>query len=294
MVSRLHRMWEKNDNRKMDEVDMVKIGVIFPSRGLVFSQTAEELLNNLKGVDHKIFFSHRRPIPECFEEPTKKALEDPTITHLWFVEDDMILRPDTLKKLLEADCNAVTADYPVSKDGIGSVFYDKGKNVVFCGTGCLLIKASVFKSLKKPYFTTSVLWSVLNYGESIKLIANEGESGYGTHDVTFSIKLWNTGVKINVIKQKLGQRKLIALGKAGSNNGAHQIETWRKIVKDKRLDDILSQPVALGAKSKLVTVDTPTGGINTTRAHAESLVEQGMATYPPKRFTIIDDSEVEI
>ena len=274
--------------------DSIKVAVILPSRGLMFSQTAEEILNNLKGVPHKIFFSHRKPIPECFEWPTTNALADRTITHLWFVEDDMILRPNTLQKLLEENANAVTADYPVTKDGKGSVFYDKGKNVVFCGTGCLLVKRSVFDNLKTPYFTNKVVWNILNYGESIKVVGNEGESGYGTHDVTFSIKLWNNGVKIKVVKQKLGQRKLIELGKAGSNNGAHNIEVWRKIVKEKRLDEILSQPVALGAKTKLVTVDTPTGGINTTRTHADSLVAQGLATYPPRRYTIIDDSDVSI
>jgi len=272
----------------------MKIAVILPSRGLMFSQTAEEVLNNLKDIPHKVFFSHRKPIPNCFEDPTNEALKDKSFTHLWFVEDDMILRPDTLGKLLEADANAVTADYPVTKEGKGSVFYDKGGNAVFCGTGCLLVKRSVFEGIKTPYFTDTVTWTILNYGESIKIVGKEGKSGYGTHDVTFSIKLWNNGVKINVIKQKLGQRKLISLGKAGSNNGAHNIEAWRKIVKDKRLDEVLASPVALGAKSKLVTVDTPTGGINTTRAHAESLVAQGMATYPPRRFTIIDDSEVSI
>lgn len=272
----------------------MKIAVIFPSRGLAFSKTAAELLDNLKGVDYKIFFSHRKPIPECFERPTERALQDPSFTHLWFVEDDMVLRPNTLRKLLEENANAATADYPVTKDGRGSVFYDKGRNVVFCGTGCLLVKASVFEGLKKPYFTDKVRWTILNYGESVKMTGIYGETGYGTHDITFCVKLWNNGVKIKVIKQKLWQRKLVALGKAGSNNGAHEIEVWKRIVKDARLNAILSQPVAPGAKSKLVTLDTPTGGINTTRAHAENLVKQGMATYPPKRYTIIDDSEVEI
>lgn len=272
----------------------MKVAVIFPSRGLTFSQTAEELLNNLKGVPHKIYFSHRKPIPNCFEDPTNEALKDPDVTHLWFVEDDMILRPNTLMKLLAEDANVVTADYPVTKDGRGSVFADKGGNVVFSGTGCLLIKRSVFDNLNKPYFTDKIRWTMQNYGEQIKLTGSYGTTGYGTHDITFSIKLWNNGIKIKVIKQKLGQRKLIELGKTGSNNGAHKIEIWRKVVKDKRLDDLLAQPVALGAKSKLVTVDTPSGGINTTRAHAESLVEQGLATYPPRRYTIIDDTEVEL
>lgn len=272
----------------------MKVAVILPSRGLMFSQTADEILQNLKGIPHKIFFAHRKPIPDCFEEPTLRALSETDITHVWFVEDDMILPPDTLRQLLDANANAVTCDYPVTKDGRGAVFYDQGGNVVFCGTGCLLVKREVFESLNRPYFTDTVRWTTLNYGESIKLTGVYGSTGYGTHDITFCIKLWNAGVIVKVLKLKLGQRKLIALGKAGTNNGAHNIENWTKIVKDARLKAIQAQPVALGAKSKLVTVDTPTGGITTSRNHADNLVAQGLASYPPKRFTIIDDSEVEI
>ena len=51
----------------------VKVAVILPSRGLMFSKTAEEIINNVKGVPHKFFFSHKRPIPECFEIPTEEA-----------------------------------------------------------------------------------------------------------------------------------------------------------------------------------------------------------------------------
>jgi hypothetical protein len=272
----------------------MKVAVILPSRGLMFSQTADEILQNVKGIPHKFFFSHRKPIPECFETPTQLALKDPDITHLWFVEDDMILQPNTLQLLLEADANAVTCDYPVTKDGRGAVFYDQGGQVVFCGTGCLLVKREVFTSLKQPYFTDKVRWSILNYGESVKLTGLYGDAGYGTHDITFCIKLWNTGVIIKVLKQRLGQRKLVALGKAGTNNGAHNIENWHKVVKNARLKAIQAQPVATGAKTKLVTVDTPTGGITTSRAHADNLVKQGLANYPPKRFTIIDDSGVDI
>lgn len=275
-----------------------KVAVILPSRGLIFSQTADEILQNVKNIPHKFFFSHRRPIPECFEKPTNKALLDNEITHLWFVEDDMVLPPDTLQKMLKADANAVTCDYPVTKDGRGSVFYDQGGNVVFCGTGCLLVKREVFDNLnlKEPFFTDKIRWTMLNYGESIKLVAskNNKKEGYGLHDITFCVKLWKAGIIIKVLPLKLGQRRLIALGKAGTNDGAHNIEVWTKIIKDARLKALQKQPVALGAKSKLVTVDTPTGGINTTRKHADNLVKQGLATYPPKRYTIIDDSEVRL
>lgn len=273
-----------------------KVGVILPSRGLMFSQTADEVLQNLKGIPHKIFFSHRKPIPECFVRPTNRALIDESITHLWFVEDDMVLPQGTLQKMLDADANAITCDYPVTKDGRGSVFYDKGGRVVFAGTGCLLVKRRVFENLREPYFTDKIRWSILNYGESVKLIAskNDTNDGYGLHDITFSIKLWKAGIIIQVLPVKLAQRKLISLGKSGSNNGAHNIEVWKKIIKNKRLKAIQAQPIALGAKTKLVTVDTPTGAVTTSQKHAENLVNQGLASYPAKRFTIIDDSEVEL
>lgn len=276
--------------------DNIKVGVVLPSRGLMFSQTAEEILNNLKGLHHKIFFAHGLPIPKCFEQPVRRALADKDITHIFFVEDDMVLPPDVLRKMLDEDVNAIACDYPGTKDGKGTVMYDKGGRVVFTGTGCLLVKRSVFDNLKKPFFTDKVRWSVLNYGESIKLIAskNDTKDGYGLHDVTFSIKLWNAGIIIKILPVKLAQRKLISLGKAGSNNGAHKIEIWKKIVKDARLKAILSQPIALGAKTKLVTVDTPTGAITTSQKHADNLVKQGLAEHPPRRFTIIDDSEVDI
>lgn len=274
--------------------DKLKIAVIFPSRGLAFSQTAEELLRNLRGYDHQIYFSHRRPIPECFEFPTTSALKDKAVTHLWFVEDDMVLPDGTLTRLLGADKNAVTVDYPTSKEGNGAVFFDQGGNAVFGGTGCLLVKRKVFDSLKAPYFTDTIRWTLQNYGQAVKLTGVYADGGYGTHDITFCIKLWNSGVTLHVLKGDLKQRKLVALGKAGSNNGAHQIEVWSKVVKNKRLKAVRAQPIALGATSKLVTVDTPTGGITTSRKHAETLVAQGMASYPPKRYTIIDDSEVTL
>ena len=261
----------------------------------MFSRTAEEILRNVKNTPHKFFFSHRKPIPECFETPTELALKDKDVTHLWFVEDDMVLPDGLLEDLLAQDANAVTCDYPVTKDGRGSVFYDSGGSVVFCGTGCLLVKRRVFDNLKKPYFTDIVRWTILNYGEAVKLSAVENDTGgYGLHDITFSIKLWNNGIIIKVLDTKLGQRKLISLGKSGSNNGAHNIEVWKRIVKNKRLKALQAQPVALGAKTKLVVVDTPTGGITTSRSHADNLVAQGLASYPPKRFTIIDMGDVEI
>lgn len=271
----------------------MRIAVIFPSRGLAHSRTAEELLDNLKGMAHKIFFSHRRPIPDCFEIPTNEALKG-DFTHLLFVEDDMILPPNTIWDMISEDKDVVTCDYPVTKEGKGSVFTDPAGNVVYCGTGCLLVKREVFDRLKKPYFRSDIRWTPLNYGKTVKLVGSMFTGGgYGLHDVTFGIKLFKAGIPIHVLKG-VGQRKLIELGKAGTNNGAHNIEEWHKIKKNFELRKIFANPLATGAKGELVTVDSPTGGIRVTRKHARNLIKQGLATKIKEGNVIIDDMEVTL
>lgn len=264
------------------------IAVILPSRGLMFSETAEEILNNLKRIPHKFFFSHGLPIPECFEKPTVEALKDPDISHLWFVEDDMKLPSDTLKTMLDEQLAVVTADYPVNRTGRGSVFKDAGGEVLISGTGCLLVKREVLDEMKPPYFRTDIRWSIKNVGKSIKITGSKtGQiDGYGLHDVNFSMNLHRMGIPIHCIKQKLGQRKLIALGKAGTNDGAHDIEVWTKVIKDQLLKEIKQWPVQ--ETGKLVEVTTPTGDILVSKSHAKTMVKDGLATIPPKRYSTID------
>lgn len=268
----------------------MKIGVILPSRGLIFSQTADEILQNLKGVPHKFFFSHKKPIPECFERPANLALLDDSVTHLWFVEDDMALPSTILQEMLDLDVAVATADYPVNKGGRGSVFEVKGR-ILFTGTGCLLVRREVFDELKAPYFRTDIKWTVKRTLDGVRVIGkkNSDKDGYGLHDVNFGINLFRRGIPIHKVATKVGQRKLIALGKSGTNEGAHQIETWTTIKKDHLLKQIKRWPVE--PTGNLIEVKTPTGIINVTRKHAKSLIEQGLAERLPKRPIIVDDSE---
>lgn len=264
-----------------------KIGVILPSRGLIFSQTADEILQNLKDIYHKFFFSHGQPIPECFEKPTNRALLDDSITHLWFVEDDMVWPCDTLSKLLKADKAVVTADYPVSKEGRGAIFR-LDKHIIFCGTGCLLVKREVFDELRAPYFRTDMRWNIKNYGEFLKMTVSKDSNldGYGLHDVNFCMNLYHLNIPIHAIPSKLGQRKLISLGKAGSNDGAHNIETWTNIKPDHLLKEVKKWPVL--PIGKLTSVMTPTGEINVSETHAKTLIKKGLATKMPKRKLVVD------
>jgi hypothetical protein len=271
---------------------MVKIAVILPSRGLMFSQTADEILQNLKGIEHKFFFAHGKPIPDCFEEPTNRALADETITHLWFVEDDMILSPDALRNMINVEKAVVTVDYPTTDYGGGAVFKIKGQ-VIFGGTGCTLVMREVFDELKKPYFRTDICWNIKNFGDFIKIIAvprGEDNSGYGLHDVNFFMNLYRLEIPVHDAGFTVGQRKLKALGKAGTNNGAHQIDEWTKIKKDDLLKKVKKWPIEQKGNLSSVIIDNKE--ILVSHSHAKKLLKASIATKPPKRALVVDDSEI--
>ena len=268
--------------------ESVKVAVILPSRGLIFSRTAEEVLNNLKGIPHKICFSHQKPIPECFELPTVKALEDPDITHLWFVEDDMALPPHILKDMLDVDKAVVTVNYPTTAKGDSSVLTVKGR-IIYAGTGCTLVKRAVFDELKAPYFRTDIMWQPKNRGDHILFRAVErGErEGYGLHDVTFFIRLYLLEIPVHKLNYTIGQRKLRALGKAGTNDGAHKIDMWHKVKKDRYFTLVKNAPVE--KIPGLVEILTPTGYLLAKPDHAKKLIKNGLAEKAPKRAVVIDD-----
>lgn len=267
----------------------MKIAVILPSRGLIFSQTADELLQNLQGFEYDIFFAHGQPIPECFEKPLKRALRTPGYTHIWFVEDDMILPESTLDAMLIMDAPVVAMDYPVSKAGQGALFKNKEGKVLFTGTGCLLVKREVFNAIKPPYFRTDLRWNVINYGDFIRMTANQITNptleGYGLHDVNFGMKLWKANIPISEAGT-IGQRKLVALGKAGTNEGAHNIEEWRKVKPDLLYKSLLKNPAQ--KSGVLITVQTKDGEIAVHPDKAKKLVKAGVATKSVKQSVLID------
>lgn len=270
----------------------MKIAVILPSRGLIFSQTADELLQNLQGYDYDIFFSHGEPIADCFEKPLRKALRG-SYTHIWMAEDDMILPDGTLDAMLIMDAPVVAMDYPVSKAGQGSVFKNKEGKVIFAGTGCLLVKREVFDELHIPYFRTDIRWGAINYGNFIRLRANympTAPDGYGLHDTNFGIKLWKAGIPISVAGT-IGQRKLIKLGEAGTNDGAHQIEEWTKVKPNVLLKKFQKmEPQLIG---RLVAVNTKDGEMMTDPIKADKLIKAGVATRPPKQSVSIDYNGID-
>lgn len=90
-------------------------------------------------------------------------------THVFFVDDDVVFKPDTLKRLLLHDKDAVTGLYLMRSYPHTPIIFDyadeKGRcrthflnndepnliPVVAAGLGCCLIKTIVFESMEEPW-----------------------------------------------------------------------------------------------------------------------------------------------
>lgn len=274
-----------------------QIAIIIPSRGLMFSRTAEEIERETKGMRRNFYLAHKMPIPDCFETPVRRALNDKENTHILIIEDDMCLHKNVVWDALDADADVVTYDYPITKKGRGAVFAGKDGKPLFCGTGFILIKRKVFNKLSKPYFRSDISWNVQNDNGRLRFIgSNNGNSDlvYGLHDVSFGIKLWKAGIPITVLSKTLGQRKLVALGKVGTNDGAHQIEEWHKVVPNYSLNRYLKIPKSLPSLSNLVTIETDDGEFQVSKEHAKKLIKLDLARNIDINKIVVDDSQVEL
>lgn len=266
----------------------IRIAVIFPSRGLAFSETCEELLANLEGYKYEIFFAHELPIPDCFNEPLERALRG-KFSHFWFVEEDMVLRAGTLKAMLDMEEDAVTCNYPVTANGQSAVYTDPDKNVIFSGTGCLLVTRKFLEQYKKPIFRADIQWD-MQIGEQLKLVPHKiTNEVYGFHDVNFGLIAYAKGNPIKLCKTvKCGQRKLVALGEQGVNNGAHSIQYWMRTKKTALFGQKLTKKKELYGNVYL------SDGTQTFMKmdRAKELEKLGKVTIPPYQYVSIENNEV--
>lgn len=197
----------------------MRIAVLLPSRGLIFSETIEEVLREVAPFDYQLFFSHAKPIPQCFNDPINEILEG-NFTHVWIVEEDMVLSKGILQELIDLNMPIATSDYP-PVEGKKCVEYDSNGKVLYTGTGCLLIKTEVFEDMERPIFKTDTI-----YTPEGKLIGKRDprEKIYGQHDVHFFLQVRERGIPIGVTKNECHQRKIVEYGAKEVNDGFHKIK----------------------------------------------------------------------
>lgn len=216
----------------------MKLAVILPSRGLMYSQTLEELLGELEGFDYEIFWSHGKSLPDCFNEPTEKALADPDVFALLFCEDDMIIPKGILKKMFLVKYPVVALDYPFKQNGDSTCLHDPNGMAFWTGTGFLLVAKSVLKQMEKPIWRTDTTYEQAIDKDTMHWWPRKLDKVfYGLHDLRFGLILYSNDMPIYTMEETAGQRKLKALGKPGVNDGVHDIyeltEVGRNVVSGK-------------------------------------------------------------
>lgn len=220
-------------SKKKSKLPANKLAVVLPSRGLLFSETLEELLNELEGFEYEIFWSHGKPLPDCFNDPVEKILKDDTVFAVLFCEDDMIIPKGVLRKMFEQNYPAIALDYPFKDNGDSTMLHDPEGNVIWSGTGFLLVAKAILEAIPKPIFRTDTAWDMMIKGQTLVMWARKlNKIAYGLHDVYFGLTLFSNGIPIHDLDITAGQRKLRKLGKANQNNGAHDIKELRYVGRD--------------------------------------------------------------
>jgi len=222
----------------------MSLAVVLPSRGLVYSQTVDELLRELDGLDYRILWSHGRPIPDCFNVPTEEALAG-DYSHVLFIEEDMVLTPGIVRKMLDRKTYAVACDYPVGGSSGGTVMYDPEGAAFFTGCGLLLVESDLLRRMPKPIWRTDVRWrptvesGIVKFEVSLK----DDPTIYGQQDVAFGLRLYANNLPIQVMEETIGQREMVTRGGRGSNKGFHVVKERMQVVQRTDLTRVLKQPL---------------------------------------------------
>lgn len=210
-----------------------KLAVVLPSRGLMFSETLEELLGELEGLEYEIYWAHAKSLPECFNEPTERALADPTNYAVLFCEDDMILPKGILRKMFDANYPVVALDYPFQQDGDSTCLHDPEGMAFWTGTGFILVAREILEQIPKPIWITSRTFDPFIDKDTIHFWPRQlTKVFYGLHDLNFGMVLYSAGVPIMPMEETAGQRKLVKLGEKHTNNGAHDIKEITVVGRD--------------------------------------------------------------
>lgn len=212
---------------------MYKLAVILPSRGLMFSETFEELLRELEGYNYEIFWAHEKSLPQCFNDPTEEALKDPDVYALLIVEDDMIIPKGMLKRMFEVKYPVVAMDYPFRQNGDATTLHDPEGKAYWTGTGFMLIARSVLENMPKPIWRTDRTFDPFVDKDTIHFWPRKlNKVFYGLHDLNFGLTLYSAGLPIHAMSQTGGQRKLVRMGEKHTNEGAHDIAELTEIGRD--------------------------------------------------------------
>lgn len=224
----------------------MKIAVILPTRGLVFTEVLEQLeemrhqtIRHGEAIDMHIFYSKDLGIPDAQNTLVERALEiDPE--YFLFIEEDTVPISDALRHMVNADADIAFVDYGVA--GWSCSARNATGQIMWCGFGCTLIKREVFQKLEKPYFRTDKTLRVNDW------TWQDRPNKYGGQDIWFCCKAREAGFTLTQVTGECKHMKITALAQPEVNDGRHVLEQKPKIKKTQVLtiDDSIDNNDSIG------------------------------------------------
>lgn len=201
----------------------MSVALILPSRGLIHSRTAAELLDALNGYDLdaiNLYWSHDNPIPDCFNQPMQRALQNGNNDTFIIIEEDMQVPISFISKmeLFLANHDIAFYDYPMRQDGAkkNRVTQVHG-GITLSGTGLIGFTRTAAEQL---FPLRSDLEFTLN--PPLLLPAKDATKAYGQHDIYLWYKIHELGLKFTKVGDT-GHYKLLTYGEQMTNHGCHDI-----------------------------------------------------------------------
>lgn len=209
------------------------IGVILPTRGLVFTRVEEALEEERKSHEIRIYRSHDLPIPQGHNLLTEQALKD-GCEWLWFVEEDTVPSAGSLEQMLRANGDIVCKDYGVS--GWGCVAKSIEGEILWCGLGCTLINRKVLEVLETPFFRSDKSLRQNDWTWQDLPAEYVNTRGYGNLDIWFCWQARSKGFVIKQVEGECEHLELAELGRKGINEGLHRIALKPKITNHQKIN----------------------------------------------------------
>jgi len=213
------------------------IGLARPTRGLEFSESSDSIEKNLRGHDSIEERSWDLDIPDSFNEVTAKLL-DQSSDLIWFVEEDVVVPPGILEKMLELinqGYDIVAVNYFLKRQpGVVSEKRDDDGNLLWVSLGCTLVKRAVFEGIAEPWFMTGYSVASCHTGSSCvkrawKLVKTNYP--YGGQDAYFCWKAKEAGFKMVTLEEITADHLVLnKLGESDQNAGCHDISKVDKTV----------------------------------------------------------------
>ncbi len=205
---------------------MAKIGIVIPTRGMVFSETIQAIERERKNYDTKLYISTDLPIPEGHNRVVAEALRDGS-EYILFIEEDVAIPAGACERLLGSNAAIACIDYGVS--GWSCVTRNEQGEILWCGLGCTLIHRKVFESLKEPYFRADMALYLPEFRWQQLPEEYVKNRNYGNLDIWFFTKAREAGFEIKQVEGECRHLELISLGQKGINSGLHIIKQKPKI-----------------------------------------------------------------